>query len=191
MTLEGEYEPSPWDWVSAQVEQYERSGGREANTFMDTGLPIIIVTIRGNKTGKLRKTPLMRVEHDGEYALVASVGGAPKNPVWYHNVKADPERRDDPGRSRAVRRDGARDHRRRARRSGGNARSPRTRRTRSTSRTPSASSRCSSRRGAEPRARVSRGRGRGPCACAPRAGAAAATSAAAAGGRARARAPAR
>ena len=90
MTLEGEYEPSPWDWVSTQVEQYERSRGREANTFMDTGLPIIIVTTRGNKTGKLRKTPLMRVEHGGEYALVASVGGAPKHPVWYHNVKADP-----------------------------------------------------------------------------------------------------
>ena len=91
MPIEGEYEPSPWDWVSTQVEQYERSGGREANTFMDTGLPIIIVTTRGNKTGKIRKTALMRVEHDGEYALVASVGGAPKHPVWYHNLKADPD----------------------------------------------------------------------------------------------------
>ena len=90
MPLEGEYEPSPWDWVREQVETYERTGGREANTLRDTGLPIIIVTTRGNKSGKLRKTPLMRVEHDGDYALVASVGGAPKHPVWYHNIKADP-----------------------------------------------------------------------------------------------------
>ncbi len=91
MTIEGEYEPSPWDWVSTQVEQYEASGGRKANTFMETGLPIIIVTTRGNKSGKLRKTPLMRVEHNGEYALVASVGGAPKNPVWYYNLVAEPD----------------------------------------------------------------------------------------------------
>ena len=90
MTLEGEYVPSPWQWVSDQVETYERTGGREANTFLDTGLPIVIVTTRGNKSGKLRKTPLMRVEHDGEYALVASVGGAPKHPVWYYNLVADP-----------------------------------------------------------------------------------------------------
>ena len=90
MPLEGEYEPSPWDWVREQVETYERSGGTEATTLLDTGLPIIIITTRGNKSGKLRKTPLMRVEHDGEYALVASMGGAPKHPVWYHNVKADP-----------------------------------------------------------------------------------------------------
>ena len=91
MTLEGEYEPSPWDWVREQVETYERTGGREANTLRDTGLPVIIVTTRGNKSGKLRKTPLMRVEHDGEYALVASMGGAPRNPVWYYNLKADPD----------------------------------------------------------------------------------------------------
>ncbi len=91
MTVDGEYEPSPWEWVRDQVEAYERSGGREANTLLDTGLPVIIVTTRGNKSGKLRKTPLMRVEHDGEYALVASQGGAPKHPVWYHNLKADPE----------------------------------------------------------------------------------------------------
>jgi deazaflavin-dependent oxidoreductase (nitroreductase family) len=90
MTLEGEYEASPWDWVSEQVEQYERTGGREANTFADTGLPIVIVTMRGNKTGKIRKNALMRVEHNGEYALVASMGGAPVNPVWYYNLKADP-----------------------------------------------------------------------------------------------------
>ena len=87
----GEYAPSPWDWVSNQVEEYEASGGAKANTFLDTGLPIIIVTTKGNKTGKLRKTPLMRVEHDGEYALVASMGGAPKNPVWYHNLKGAPD----------------------------------------------------------------------------------------------------
>ena len=91
MAIDGEYEPSPWDWVSDQVAKYESSGGREANTFMDTGLPIIVVTTIGNKTGKVRKTPLMRVEHNGEYALVASVGGAPKHPVWYHNLVADPE----------------------------------------------------------------------------------------------------
>jgi deazaflavin-dependent oxidoreductase (nitroreductase family) len=89
--IEGEYEPSTWDWVRQQVETYERTGGREANTLRDTGLPIIIVTTRGNKSGKVRKTPLMRVEHGGEYALVASMGGAPKHPVWYRNLKADPK----------------------------------------------------------------------------------------------------
>ncbi len=91
MTLEGEYEPSPTAWVRNQVEAYERSGGREANTLRDTGLPIVLVTTRGNKSGKLRKTPLMRVEHNGEYALVASYGGSPAHPVWYHNLKADPK----------------------------------------------------------------------------------------------------
>jgi F420H(2)-dependent quinone reductase len=91
VTLEGEYEPSPWDWVRNQVETYERTGGREANTLMDTGLPVIIVTTRGNKTGKVRKMALMRVEHNGEYALVASLGGSPKHPVWYYNLKADPD----------------------------------------------------------------------------------------------------
>lgn len=90
MPLEGEYVPSPWQWVRDQVESYEASGGQLANTFLDTGLPIIIVTTRGNKSGTLRKTALMRVEHGGEHALVASMGGAPKNPVWYHNLQADP-----------------------------------------------------------------------------------------------------
>ena len=90
MSLQGEYEPSPEQWVREQVEAYEASGGREANTLRDTGLPVVIVTTRGNKSGKLRKTPLMRVEHEGEYALVASKGGAPAHPVWYHNLKADP-----------------------------------------------------------------------------------------------------
>ena len=72
------------------VERYEATGGREANTLRDTGLPVVIYTTRGNKSGKIRKTPLMRVEHDGAYLLVASQGGAPKHPVWYFNLKADP-----------------------------------------------------------------------------------------------------
>ncbi len=91
MPLEGEYEPSPQAWVRDQVEEFERSGGQRANTLRDTGLPVIIVTTRGNKSAKIRKLALMRVEHDGEYALVASKGGAPTHPVWYHNLKADPE----------------------------------------------------------------------------------------------------
>lgn len=90
MPLEGEYEPSTFQWVRDQVAEYEASGGQRANTLRDTGLPVIIVTTKGNKTGKIRKLALMRVEHDGEYALVASLGGAPKHPVWYHNLKADP-----------------------------------------------------------------------------------------------------
>ncbi len=90
MPLTGEYEPSPADWVREQVEEYERSGGQRANTLRDTGLPIIVVTTRGNRSGKIRKFALMRVEHDGEYALVASKGGAPEHPVWYYNLKADP-----------------------------------------------------------------------------------------------------
>ena len=89
-SIEGEYGPSTMGWVRDQVETYERTGGREANTLGNTGLPIIIVTTRGNKSGKVRKTPLMRVEHGGEYALVASMGGAPKHPVWYRNLKSDP-----------------------------------------------------------------------------------------------------
>lgn len=90
MPLQGEYTPPPADWVRKQVEEYESSGGQRGNTLLDTGLPVIIVTTRGNKTGKIRKTPLMRVEHDGEYALVGSQGGAPKDPVWVHNLRADP-----------------------------------------------------------------------------------------------------
>ncbi len=90
MPLEGEYEPSPAEWVRDQVAEYESSGGERANTLRDTGLPIIVVTTRGNKSRHLRKNPVMRVEHDGEYALVASKGGAPTNPVWYHNLVADP-----------------------------------------------------------------------------------------------------
>ncbi|MEU4658231.1 nitroreductase family deazaflavin-dependent oxidoreductase [Streptomyces sp. NPDC023723] len=90
MPLEGEYEPSPTQWVREQVELYERSGGTEGTTLRDTGLPVILLTTRGAKSGKLRKTPLMRVAHDGRYAVVASLGGAPKHPVWYFNIKADP-----------------------------------------------------------------------------------------------------
>ena len=91
MTLDGEYEPSPAQWVRDQVAEYEASGGQRANTLRDTGLPVVIVTTRGNKSGKIRKTPLMRVEHDGKYLLVASKGGAPSNPVWYYNLVADPD----------------------------------------------------------------------------------------------------
>ena len=91
MTLQGEYAPSAAGWVRNQVEAYERSGGREANTLRDTGLPVIIVTMRGNKSGDVRKIALMRVEHDGEYALVASYGGSPKHPVWYYNLTTNPD----------------------------------------------------------------------------------------------------
>ncbi|MEU8970527.1 nitroreductase family deazaflavin-dependent oxidoreductase [Streptomyces monashensis] len=100
MPLEGEYEPSPAQWVREQVELYEGSGGTKGTTLMDTGLPVIILTTRGAKSGKIRKTPLMRVEHDGTYAAVASQGGAPKHPVWYFNVTSDPhvELQDGPAR---------------------------------------------------------------------------------------------
>ncbi len=91
MALEGEYEPSPAQWVRDQVEEFEGSGGQRANTLFDTGMPVVVVTTRGHKSGKLRKTPLMRVEHEGEYALVASKGGAPTNPVWVYNLRADPD----------------------------------------------------------------------------------------------------
>src|ERR1700722_11450939 len=90
MSLEEEYEPSPTDWAGEQVEAYERSGGTQGNTLRETGFPVVIVTTRGNKSGKIRKTPLMRVEHDGDYLLVASKGGAPEHPVWYYNLVADP-----------------------------------------------------------------------------------------------------
>lgn len=91
MGLDGDYLPSAADWVRDQVEAYERSGGREANTLRDTGIPIIVVTMRGNQTGAIRKIALMRVEHGGEYALVASYGGRPNHPVWYRNLLADPD----------------------------------------------------------------------------------------------------
>jgi len=84
------YIPSPRDWVREQVELYESSGGTKGTTLRDTGLPVIIVTNTGNKTGAIRKTPLMRVADGGNYVLVGSVGGAPKNPVWVYNLRANP-----------------------------------------------------------------------------------------------------
>jgi F420H(2)-dependent quinone reductase len=91
MTIEGTYVPTPSDWVREQVELYERTGGREGNTLRETGIPIIVLTVRGAKTGFVRKFALMRVEHDGAYALVASKGGAPTNPAWLANLRADPD----------------------------------------------------------------------------------------------------
>jgi deazaflavin-dependent oxidoreductase (nitroreductase family) len=88
MPLSGEYAPSPLDWSREQAEKFSESGGTEGADMK--GMPIILLTTVGAKTGKLRKTPLMRVEHDGEYAIVASLGGAPKNPVWYYNVVKNP-----------------------------------------------------------------------------------------------------
>jgi F420H(2)-dependent quinone reductase len=91
MPIDGEYAPSPAEWVRDQVAEYESSGGERGNTLLDTGLPVLIVTTKGHKSGKVRKFPLMRVEHGGEYALVASKGGAPENPSWYYNLKTDPD----------------------------------------------------------------------------------------------------
>ena len=88
MPLTGEYEPSPVDWSREQADKYIESGGTDGTVLQ--GKPVILLTTVGAKTGKLRKTPLMRVEHDGEYAIVASLGGAPKNPVWYYNVVTNP-----------------------------------------------------------------------------------------------------
>ena len=88
MPLSGEYEPSTSDWARENAEKYIESGGTDGTELQ--GRPVILLTSIGAKTGKIRKTPLMRVEHGGEYAVVASLGGAPKNPVWYHNIKAHP-----------------------------------------------------------------------------------------------------
>lgn len=88
MPLTGEYAPSTSEWSRKQAEQFEASQGQKANTMR--GMPIIVLTTVGAKSGKLRKTPLMRVEHDGQYAVVASLGGAPQNPVWYYNIKQHP-----------------------------------------------------------------------------------------------------
>jgi deazaflavin-dependent oxidoreductase (nitroreductase family) len=98
MTLSGEYEPSPEQWVRDQVAAYESSGGTEATTLR--GVPVVVVTSVGARSGKLRKNPVMRVEHDGAYALVASKGGAPSHPTWYHNLVAHPriELQDGPDR---------------------------------------------------------------------------------------------
>jgi deazaflavin-dependent oxidoreductase (nitroreductase family) len=89
MPLSGEYEPSTSDWARENAEKYMESGGTEGTELQ--GKPVILLTTIGAKTGKVRKTPLMRVEHGGEYAIVASLGGAPKHPVWYHNAKAHPQ----------------------------------------------------------------------------------------------------
>jgi deazaflavin-dependent oxidoreductase (nitroreductase family) len=88
MPLTGEYKPSTSDWARQQAEIFEKSGGADGTTLR--GMPVILLTSVGAKSGKLRKTPLMRVEHNGEYAVVASLGGAPKHPVWYHNLKKNP-----------------------------------------------------------------------------------------------------
>lgn len=91
MTLDGPYEPSRWDWVREQVDRYERSGGTEGTTLLDTRLPVVVVTMLGHRSGKVRKAPVMRVEHEGHYAVVASKGGDPRNPGWYYNLKAHPD----------------------------------------------------------------------------------------------------
>jgi F420H(2)-dependent quinone reductase len=89
MPLEGEYEISPTGWVREQTEKIFETGTTDSVSI--NGMAVVLLTTRGAKSGKLRKVPLMRVEHDGVYAIVASLGGAPKHPVWYHNVKADPK----------------------------------------------------------------------------------------------------
>ena len=86
-----QYIPSPRDWVREQVELYESSGGTKGTTLRDTGLPVVIVTHTGNKTGAIRKTPLMRVKDGNNYVLVGSQGGAPQDPVWVHNLRANPQ----------------------------------------------------------------------------------------------------
>ena len=91
MAIDGEYVPSTAAWVRDQVDAYEGSGGTKGTTLRDTGLPVVIVTNRGAKTGVVRKTPLMRVEHDGTYLAVGSKGGAPQNPVWVYNLRANPD----------------------------------------------------------------------------------------------------
>ena len=91
MAIDGEYVPSPAGWVRDQVKEYEGSGGTTGTTLRETGLPVVIVTNRGAKTGAVRKTPLMRVEHEGSYAAVGSKGGAPQNPVWVYNLRKNPQ----------------------------------------------------------------------------------------------------
>src|ERR1700681_4374769 len=90
MAIDGEYVPSTAAWVRDQVEEYENSSGTAGTTLRETGLPVVIVTNRGAKTGAVRKTPLMRVEHEGAYAAIGSMGGAPKHPVWVYNLRANP-----------------------------------------------------------------------------------------------------
>ncbi|GGS85331.1 nitroreductase [Nonomuraea spiralis] len=90
MPLEDEYGPSPAQWIRDQVELYESSDGTQGTTLWDTGLPVVILTTRGARSGRLRKIPLMRVEHEGRYAAVASKGGFPRHPDWYFNLRSDP-----------------------------------------------------------------------------------------------------
>ena len=90
MPITGEYVPSQSSWVADQVAEYEASGGTRATALRDTGIPIIVVTMLGAASGKVRKIGLMRVEHEGEYALIASKGGAPEHPAWYANLLANP-----------------------------------------------------------------------------------------------------
>jgi deazaflavin-dependent oxidoreductase (nitroreductase family) len=100
MPVDGDYEPSTQAWVRDQVEAYETSGGTQGTTLRDTGLPVVIITNRGASSGKVRKTPVMRVEHNGSYAAVASRGGAPEHPQWYYNLRDNPrvELQDGPNR---------------------------------------------------------------------------------------------
>lgn len=91
MAIEGDYVPSPAAWVREQVEEYEESGGLSGTTLGETGLPVVIITNRGAKSGAVRKTPVMRVEHAGDYAAIGSKGGAPQHPVWVHNLRKNPE----------------------------------------------------------------------------------------------------
>lgn len=91
MGLEGEYAPSEWGWVRDQVDLYERSGGTEGTTLLDAGMPVVILTMRGHQSGKIRKVPVMRVERQGQYAIVGSKGGDPKNPGWVYNLRAHPD----------------------------------------------------------------------------------------------------
>jgi F420H(2)-dependent quinone reductase len=113
MPIQGEYEPSPRRWVRDQVDLFESSGGTEGTTLIDTGMPVVIITNVGARSGKVRKTPLMRVEHHGHYAAVASQGGSPKNPLWYYNFVANPrvELQDGPKRTAMIARELAGDER--------------------------------------------------------------------------------
>ncbi|MEV7546944.1 nitroreductase family deazaflavin-dependent oxidoreductase [Streptomyces sp. NPDC089915] len=113
MPPEGEYDPSPAQWIREQVELYESSGGTRGTTLWDTGLPVVIVTMRGARSGRIRKIPLMRVEHEGCYAAVASKGGFPSHPDWYFNLRALPrvELQDGPRRQRMTARELAGDER--------------------------------------------------------------------------------
>jgi deazaflavin-dependent oxidoreductase (nitroreductase family) len=107
MPINGEYEPSTRRWVRDQVELYENSGGSQGTTLRETGLPVVIVTNLGVRSGKVRKTPVMKVEHDGRYAVIASQGGAPQHPLWYHNLVANPrvELQDGPDKREMVARE--------------------------------------------------------------------------------------